>query len=69
MSGFIEVLNIRKKMCQSIEICSEECPLYKFTLNNNLTGYKPCSAIILDHPEEAEKIILNWASEKNHLRK
>lgn len=58
MAEFTEVLKQRKRMCR-ISGCSTHCLLHYL---NNKTG-SPCDNYILEYPEEAEEIIMEWAKE------
>lgn len=56
MAEFVTVMNERNRMCKHFDIC-RDCPLDKLS---------PCRYWIIDHPEEAERVIMGWA-EKNPI--
>lgn len=57
MAEFAEVMKQRKRMCKTIKACAF-CPL---GFGNNGTN-DDCVEIGLNKPEEAEKIIMEWAA-------
>lgn len=56
MAEFQEVMRQYKRMCRYYPAC-EECPLY------NMYAGCSCSRCIRDYPDEAERIIMDWAAE------
>lgn len=58
---FIEAMKIKKSMCKG-RACGD-CPLGKAS-KQKCTG---CTEYCLEHPEEAEKILIKW--DKEHPRK
>lgn len=58
MADFVEVIKIRKRMCESIR-CNE-CGLSGVN-NGKGTG---CENFSTRHPEQAQEIILKWAEER-----
>ncbi len=56
MAEFVKVIKERKRMCDSFESCSYGCPIYK-------SCGSLCVNWMSQHPEEAERIIIQWAAE------
>ena len=56
MAEFQKIAKERERMCESFKGC-KECPMY------NLTQGNFCGTKILNHPEESERIIMQWAAE------
>lgn len=61
MAEFCEVMKQRKRMCEKLDTkCSEKsCPL-SFEINGKNLA---CARYVADYPQEAEKIIMDWAKE------
>lgn len=57
MAEFIEVIKQRERMC-----CCSKCDSCLIHKENN-GYYLDCSLFIVEHPQEAEEIIMNWAKE------
>lgn len=55
MAEFQKIAKERERMCESFKGC-KECPMY------NLTQGNFCGTKILNHPEESERIIMQWAA-------
>lgn len=53
MADFVTVIKERKRMCDHFDSCGA-CPL---DINT------PCRNWMIDHPEEAQEIILKWSKE------
>lgn len=58
MTEFITIVNIKKRMCDTHAYC-KKCPLSQDYNGRDI----PCCDLIYKHPEEAERIILQWAAE------
>ena len=59
---FVKVAEIRNRMCGSFatkENCCRTCQMF---FENNGTG-KVCPSFMLDHPKEAEEILIKWDKE------
>jgi len=57
MAEFVTVIKEKDRMCKCFEQC-RDCPL------GNIQGpFVLCRNWIIEHPKEAEKIILNWSIE------
>lgn len=63
MAEFATVIKELDRMCKSVESCEMGCPL---CLHKQVC-YEDCYLAVREHPEEAEKIIMQWAAE--HPRK
>ena len=57
MAEFVEVMKYVNRMCEKAMKCTE-CEL---SSNDNGFGL-PCTKYMQTHPEEAEKIIMEWAA-------
>lgn len=55
---FAEVIRNRERLCKNMRACIE-CPL---SSNKNSAGME-CVSFVKKYPEEAEKIIMEWAEE------
>ncbi len=61
MAEFQKIVKERKRMCEQYDFC-KYCPLGELQKkhgNENAT----CRSLAFDYPEEAERIIMQWASE------
>ena len=59
MAEFQKVVKERKRMCEQYNTCIY-CPLRELqTMGSNAM----CRALAFQYPEEAERIIMQWASE------
>lgn len=57
MAEFVKVVTEKSRMCESFKLCSK-CPLRK--------EQEPdiqCQTWVVDHPEETERIVMQWAAE------
>lgn len=59
MAEFVEVMNQRKRICESMDKLCKNCPL---SIRNN-GGVFACETFLLKRYEQAEKIIMDWAKE------
>lgn len=57
MADFVAVMKERNRMCNKFKRCSD-CPL-GISFNQS----QPCRNWMIDHPEEAQEIILKWSEE------
>lgn len=57
MAEFVDVVKQKARMCRVINNCTV-CGLSN---NNNSKGLN-CSVLMMEHPEEADKIIMEWAA-------
>lgn len=60
MAEFQKVVKERKRMCEQYDTCIY-CPLSE--LQKLDKGNGACRVVALEYPEEAERIIMQWASE------
>lgn len=60
MAEFQKVAKERNRMCEQYNTCIS-CPLIK--LQEHHDGNTMCRALAFQYPEEAERIIMQWASE------
>ena len=59
MAEFQKVVKERNRMCEQYNSCTH-CPLKELqTMSSNAM----CRALAFQYPEEAERIIMQWASE------
>ena len=58
MAEYHEVMSERRRMCKQIGNCNK-CPI---SFHNNQTE-SFCNTFMMESPEDAERIIMQWASE------
>lgn len=58
MAEFQTVIRERERMCKQISDC-DKCSI---SFHNNKTK-SFCTSFIIEHPEEAERIIMRWSDE------
>ena len=57
MAEFVKVVTEHKRMCENFKMCGK-CPLGK----EHGLGTQ-CRMWVVDHPEETEQIVMQWAEE------
>lgn len=55
MAEFAEVIEKKEKMCECYDYC-DKCPLSSCNNHEKMS----CVYYIIEHPKEAEKIIMEW---------
>lgn len=57
MAEFVDVVKQKARMCRVIN----NCAVCNLSYHNNSKGLN-CTVFMMEHPEEAEKIIMEWAA-------
>lgn len=60
MAEFVEVIKQKERMCWFQEIDCNGCKLKELMDKHNITS---CSKVLLQYPQEAENIIMEWSDE------
>lgn len=61
MAEFTDVIKHKKRMCEKYN-CTHDCPIKKWVTSNYTKTFYGCTRI-MEHPQEAEEIIMKWAKE------
>lgn len=59
MANFVDIMHIMQRMCKCYESCAD-C-IFHDVLNKSAFVY--CEQYLMNHPKEAEEILMNWAEE------
>ena len=61
MAEFVTVMKERERMCEENCKKGRKCAICKLSSRNNGKGMA-CANFTIEHPEESEKIIMDWAA-------